>query len=134
MVTPGSTRTPLRSYRELFAWQKSMDLVVACHEIARTLPATERFGLGAQLRRSAVSIPANMAEGYGRVHRAEYVHHVSIARGSLKETETHLIIAFRLGYISHEQLSRAESLADEVGRLTTRLLESLQKKGVGRRA
>jgi four helix bundle protein len=128
MHPPVPARRPLRSYQELFVWQRAMDLVVACYAVTRVLPPCERFELSTQLRRAVVSVPANIAEGYGRVHRAEYAHHVSIARGSLKETETHLLIARRLRYITDAQLAPPIAVAAEVGRLITRLLAALQVK------
>lgn len=86
----------LASYRELSVWQRSMDLTVAVYDVAKALPADERYGLGSQLKRAAVSVPANIAEGYGRTHRGGYLRHLSIARGSLSEVETLLAIAVRV--------------------------------------
>jgi len=97
--------------------------------VARRLPVEERFALAQQLRRSAVSVPANIAEGYGRLHRAEYIHYLSIAQGSLKETETHLLIGHRLSYLTNEDLSPPRILCEEVGRLLTRLIRSLRSRG-----
>src|SRR5689334_15063728 len=82
-----------RGYRELTAWQVAMELVVVAHRVADSLPTTQRFALADQIRRSAISIPANIAEGYGRLHRGDYVRHLSIARGSACELETHLEVA-----------------------------------------
>ncbi len=87
------------SYRELDVWQKAMDLVVACYEASGDFPNYEIYGLTSQLRRAAVSVPANIAEGRGRQHTAEFIQHLSIATGSLAELETHIEIAQRLGYI-----------------------------------
>ena len=84
------------SYRELLVWQKAMDLVETTYRLAKQFPASERFGLTSQMQRAAVSVPANIAEGRGRKHLAEYVHHLSIANGSLKELETVILIAERL--------------------------------------
>ncbi|MBZ5502136.1 MAG: four helix bundle protein [Acidobacteriia bacterium] len=89
----------IKSYRDLLVWQKAMDLVVASYGIAKKLPAQEMYGLVTQIQRAAASIPANIAEGHGRKHRGDYLHHLSIARGSLLELETHLLIAGRLGYL-----------------------------------
>lgn len=91
-----------RSYRDLVVWQKSIELVVAAYKLTATFPEHERFGLTSQLHRAAVSVPANIAEGHARMHRNEYVHHLSIARGSLAELETHITIAVRLGYATRE--------------------------------
>jgi four helix bundle protein len=79
----------METYRELEVWKTAMDLVVAVYELSRKLPASERFGLASQMQRSAVSVPANIAEGYGRAHRKEYLNHLSIANGTLQELETH---------------------------------------------
>ena len=89
----------IKSYQELTVWQKSMDLVEAIYLLAKKFPKEETFGLTSQIKRAVVSIPANIAEGYGRTHRGDYLHHLSIARGSLMEVETHLAIALRLNYL-----------------------------------
>jgi four helix bundle protein len=117
-----------RSYRDLDVWQRAMDLLVESYRIAHTFPPLERHGLASQLRRAAVSIPANIAEGNGRRHRGEYVHHVSIARGSLTELETHLEAARRLGYSTEVDLRHAVTLAARVGRMLTRLGDGLVLK------
>ncbi|MDD4891723.1 MAG: four helix bundle protein, partial [Phycisphaerae bacterium] len=90
----------IRSYRDLEVWQKGTDLVVEVYRLAKLFPSDEIFGLTSQIRRSSVSVPANTAEGHGRLHRGDYVRHLSIARGSLAETETHLLLALRLEYIT----------------------------------
>lgn len=102
-----------------------MDLVVLTHRVADSMPATQRFALADQMRRAAISVPANIAEGYGRVHRGDYVHHLSIARGSARELETHLEIAVRLGYGARSETERALALADRVSRLLLALTRSL---------
>ena len=78
----------IASYRDLQVWRKAMDFVVACYEVARDFPKTETYGLSSQLQRAAVSIPANIAEGRSRRHTREFIHHLSIAYGSLTEAET----------------------------------------------
>src|SRR5207253_2763690 len=87
----------------------------------------ERFGLTSQTRRAAVSIPANIAEGNGQLHRANYLRHLSIAKGSLTELETHLQIAVRLDYLNREQAKQAWLLLQEVGRLLNGLIRSLEE-------
>jgi len=116
----------LRSYRDLDVWQKSMDLVMAVYKMTRSFPADERFGLTGQIQRAAVSIPANIAEGYGRLHRGDYLHHLSMSQGSLAELETHLTIAARLEYIPREDGVEAWHLAQETGKLLRGLIVSLQ--------
>src|SRR5919199_3963951 len=107
----------IRSYRDLIVWQKAIALMAESYRCSRSLPADERFGLVAQIRRAAVSVPANIAEGHGRHHRDDYRQFLSIARGSLMELETHLIICETLGFIPAQQLSSARVLATEVGRM-----------------
>src|SRR5688500_1847747 len=94
----------VESYRDLRLWQAAMDLGVESYRVGELMPSRERFGLVAQIRRAAVSIPANIAEGHGRLRRGEYLHHLSIARGALKELETLLALAERLGYLSDADL------------------------------
>ena len=79
----------VNSYRDLRVWQKAMDLVVTSYEVAKQFPQSELYGLVSQIQRAAVSIPANIAEGHGREHLGDYLHHLSIANGSLMELETH---------------------------------------------
>ena len=116
---------PLQSYRELIVWQKSVDLVAEAFLVARHLPRDQVYGLAIQLQRAAVSVPANIAEGNGRRHRAEYVHHLSIARGSLNETEALLHVCARLGYLNAAQIAAAIGFCDEVSRLLTVLCRPL---------
>ncbi|HEY3319507.1 MAG TPA: four helix bundle protein [Planctomycetota bacterium] len=97
----------LQSYRDLLVWQKAMDLVVSIYTLSRSFPNDERFGLTSQIRRASISVPSNIAEGYGRSHRGEYLHHLSIARGSLMEVETDLLAAVRLAFVTREQSSEA---------------------------
>lgn len=94
---------PLKSYRDLLAWQKAMDLVISIYKVSALFPKEEKYSLTQQIRRAVVSVPSNIAEGYGRKHRGDYTHHLSIANGSLKEVETQLIVAGRLVYINQEQ-------------------------------
>lgn len=118
----------LQSYRDLTAWQKSMELVVEIYRLSKIFPKDELFGLTSQIRRAATSVPANIAEGYGRIHRKEYLNHLSIARGSLLETETHLQIAVRLEYLTRDQVTIAWGLSQEVGRMLLALIRSLRQE------
>lgn len=113
-------------YRKLEVWQRSMDLVSAVYQVTANFPSQEVFGLTSQLRRAAVSVPANIAEGQGRLHRGDFLHHLSIARASLTESETHLLIAERLGYLSPDALAGVWEQCQEVGRLLNGLIRSLQ--------
>lgn len=91
----GSAQQPkITSYRDLVVWTRAMDVVEACYKLTRLLPQSEMYGLSSQIRRAAVSIPANIAEGHGRRNLGEYLQHLSIANGSLKELETRLLIAW----------------------------------------
>jgi four helix bundle protein len=114
-----------RGYGELIAWQKAMELVETVYTLTRTFPDDERFGLTSQLRRAAVSVPSNIAEGHGRTSTNEYLHHLSIARGSLCEVETQLLIGERLGYLDRHQRETVLSLAGEIGRLIHGLIKAL---------
>lgn len=105
-----------------------MDLVVECYSTARSFPRDERFGLVSQLQRAAVSVPANIAEGNGRRHRKEYLHHLSIAKGSLNEVETLVLVAERLGYLPSETPATLINRINEVGRALTGLSRSLAPK------
>ncbi len=118
----------LKTYRELEVWQRAMDLVVSVYRLSGELPAQEKYGLISQLQRAAVSIPANIAEGYGRSHRGDYLHHLSMARGSLAELETHMTLVVRLGFMAREGMLETWSLAQDVGQMLTRLIQSLEGK------
>ena len=116
------------SYRELDVWQKSMDLVVACYHASNAFPDHEIYGITSQLRRAAVSVPANIAEGRGRQHTAEFIQHLSIATGSLAELETHMELAQRLGYIDATILESVLARSKEVGRMLNALRNALRRK------
>ncbi|GAC1690132.1 MAG: four helix bundle protein [Gemmatimonadaceae bacterium] len=107
-------------------WQKAIQLAVETYRVAARLPVTERYEMSAQLRRAVVSVPANIAEGHGRWHRAEYGHHLSIARGSLAEVETCLVLAVRLHFIAERDLRGTFRLSDEVGRMLTAMMKTLR--------
>jgi four helix bundle protein len=117
-----------KRYRDLLAWQKAMDLVELVYRLTAQLPLTERFGLTSQLQRAAVSVPANIAEGNGRIHRKEYVHCLSIARGSLMELETHLTLTVRLKLLKREAVVPVWNVSQDVARLLNALITSLRKK------
>ena len=112
-------------YQELIAWQKAMDLVEVVYRVTRQFPPEERYGLTNQLRRSAVSIPSNIAEGQGRGVGAEFAHHLRIANGSRQEVETQILIAQRLRYIDGKEAGTALVSAAEVGRLIAGLHRSV---------
>jgi len=118
----------IRNYRDLVVWQRAMDLVEMIYRLSRSFPKDEIYGLVAQLRKAAVSVPANIAEGRGRHTTKEFLHFLSIASGSLVEMETHVLIAERLNYVEHQAASEAIELAAEVGRLANGLIRSLRKR------
>ena len=119
---------PLKSYGELIAWQKAMDLVQSVYEAVRTFPKEEIYGLTSQLKRAAVSVPSNIAEGQGRKSTREFLHHLSIAYGSLMEVETQILIAVRLDYLSQQDAERIIERTSEVGRLINGLSNALANK------
>jgi four helix bundle protein len=119
--------TTVRRYTDLVAWRKAMDLVEEVYRLTKSFPKEELYGLSSQLRRSAVSIPSNVAEGHCRNGRREFVHHLSIALGSLGDVETQVLIAQRLGYIDESASTNAAALASETGRLLVGLMHSLEK-------
>ena len=118
----------INSYRDLGVWQKAMDLAVDCHEATKRFPKGEIYGLTSQVRRAATSIPANIAEGHGREHTGSFVQFCRIAQGSLKELETHLILAHRFGYLDEEISGALLSRADEIGRMVRSMIRRLQDK------
>lgn len=118
---------PLQTYRELKVWQKAIDLVEQVYVLTNNFPNDEKFGLVSQMRRAAVSVPANIAEGYGRTHRGDYLRHLSFSRGSLLELETHLVIASRLGFVGGENDADLSRRVQEVDRMLYGLIESLSE-------
>jgi four helix bundle protein len=120
----------LRSYRDLLVWQKALDLTILIYRFSEGFPKTEVYGLTSQLRRAGVSIPSNIAEGYGRGSRKEYLQFLSIAQGSLKELETQTIIAQRLNYATAAQADRVLSDSEVVGKMLGSLIRSLRPKSV----
>jgi four helix bundle protein len=124
---------PIKTYRDLLVWQKSMDLVDRCYVLTKGFPTDERFGLVSQIRRSAVSIAANIAEGHARNGPKQFVHQLSISRGSLRELETLLIVSQRQGYGSPKTYRNLFERTDEVGRMLFGLSSSVassQSRGV----
>ena len=115
-----------QTYRDLVVWQKSMDLVISIYQLCRHFPDSERFGLTSQLQRAAVSIPSNIAEGYGRLNPGDYARFLITARGSLMEVETQLQIALHLGYIEDSTGKTTWNLMQDVGRLLNRLTRVVQ--------
>ena len=115
----------VQSYRELIAWQKSVDLVEEIYRITKCFPKEETYGLTSQMRRAAVSVPSNIAEGQGRSSRGEFCQFLGHAKGSLFELETQVVISARLGYLSSQEANGLLESIHEVGRILSGLLASL---------
>lgn len=115
----------IESYKDMIVWQQAMDLVVAVYAITRQWPKEELYGLISQARRSATSVPANIAEGFARENRGSYQQFLRIAQGSLKELETHLLIAQRIGIAHHDSISSLLDQAESVGKLLRLLIRKL---------
>jgi four helix bundle protein len=117
----------ISSYQDLLVWQKSMDLVVMSYRVVIKLPLNEQYGLSSQLRRAAGSIPANIAEGFGRWHVKDFVRFLLIANGSVKELETHLLIAARLGLVQRSDIEACMRAAGEISKMIFALRDKLSK-------
>ena len=115
----------VRSYKDLIVWQKSMDLVELVYQATKGFPREELYGLTNQIRRASVSIPSNIAEGQARNSTAEFRNFLSIARGSLAEVETQLLIAERLNYLDSEKLREILAVQIEVNKMTNALMNKL---------
>ena len=115
----------VKSYKDLVVWQRSIELSLSIYRLSATFPAEERYGLTSQLRRAGVSIPSNIAEGYGRGTRKDYKQFLSIARGSTLEVQTQLIIAGELGYCDLDALAQVQSLSEEVSKMLYSLIQKL---------
>ena len=114
-------------FKDLIVWQKAFVLTLEVYEVTKAFPKEEQYGLVSQIRRAAVSVTANIAEGYERSHRKEYLHFLGMARGSLGEVETYLLLAKELQYIEEGQFIGLEDKRSEVGRLLRGLIRSLSK-------
>jgi four helix bundle protein len=117
----------IQSYRELEVWNLAVDLVTEIYTLSERFPKKEQFILTAQICRASISIPSNIAEGYGRKHRGDYVHHLSIAKGSLCEVETQIIIAGRLKYVTKVDVKKAWDLTQSIGKMLTVMIGKLGK-------
>ncbi len=117
----------VQSHRDLVVWQKAMDLAVFVYELTREFPRTEQYGLISQTTRAAVSVPANIAEGNARrSSRKEYSHFLAIAKGSLMETETYVMLTIRLGYVTDAKAAPVLGLIDEISRIITTMRHRLE--------
>lgn len=117
-----------KGFRKLIVWQRAHHLVLLVYQITEKFPKHEMFGLTSQLRRAAVSVPANIAEGYASGGQGQFGRYLNIAQGSLAEAEYYLILAFDLKYLAQTEYDQAEAIRAESGYLLHRLIESLGKK------
>ena len=117
----------VRNYKELLVWQRAMELACEAYAVTGRLPKEEMYALGDQTRRSAISVPSNIAEGYGRNSTRDYVRFLSIARGSRYELETQLLLCVRLGYIAESDIERAIQLGTEVSKILNVMITKLSQ-------
>lgn len=118
-------RDKVSAYKELIVWQKSIELAKTVYAVSGRFPKEEQFGLTAQLRRAAVSVSSNIAEGSGRATRSEYARFLAIARGSCFEVETQLILCREIGFCSEQELVPAFALVREIGRMLNTMIRKL---------
>ena len=124
----------IQSFRDLIAWQKSMELCEQVYAISKHFPPDERFGLTVQIRRASVSIPSNIAEGYGRRSKQDYLRFLNIALGSLCEVETQLILSVKLGFANSDTVGSCLDLVREVDRVLCGLIRAVSDSTAHRRA
>ena len=115
----------IQSYRDLRVWNTAVELTIEVYRLTESFPSSERFGLTSQLRRAAVSVASNIAEGHARSTRGEYKNHVSIARGSAIEVEVQLFLAEQLGFVKSPTLTKARDHCDAISRMITNLKRAL---------
>lgn len=117
----------VRNYQDLIVWQKSLEFTIAIYRYTKTFPKEETYGLISQMRRAAVSISSNIAEGQTRHTVKQFFQFLSIARGSLSELETQIILTYRLNYISEDTKNELLKTAEEIGRMLSSLMKNLTK-------
>jgi len=118
----------IQSFKDLLVWQKALTLSVLCYELTKAFPKDEMYGMTAQIRRASVSVPANIAEGHGREHTRSPIQFLRVAQGSLKELETHLMLAEQVNLAPAAALAPAYAMTDEIGRMLRALIRALQEK------
>ncbi|NJM66372.1 MAG: four helix bundle protein [Acaryochloris sp. RU_4_1] len=118
----------MESYQDLRVWQEAMTLAERCYQVTKEFPKEEMYGMTSQVRRAAVSVPANIAEGYGRENRGEYIRFLKIAQGSLKELETHLLLATRVSLVTSTNSSPLLQQCQTVGKMLRSLIRAMQNK------
>jgi four helix bundle protein len=123
----GAQTSEIRDYRDLIVWQEAMEIAELVYSITRGFPREEAFGLVSQMRRSAVSIPSNIAEGFGRAQRRTFVQYLRIAQGSLKELETQAQLAARVGMMPKEELAACLDRSEQLGKGLVQFVRSLER-------
>jgi four helix bundle protein len=123
--------SPIRSYRDLIVWQQSFELAKLCYFKTRSFPRTEAFGLTAQIRRAGASIPCNIAEGNGRENTGSYIQFLRVSQGSLKELETHVLLAQAVELMPEADAEQVLAKCERVGKLLRALIRTLQDKVEG---
>ena len=118
----------IKCYRDLVVWQKAMTLVEECYVLTANLPKNEEFGLKSQIRRAAVSIPSNIAEGHSRCHSRELLQYLSIPLGSLAELETQIDLAARLNLVPRSAADKCANMCEEVGRMVHGLVHAIRQR------
>lgn len=118
----------LRSFKDLYVWQKAFKLTLLIYQITKAFPREELYGVISQMRRASVSIVSNIAEGYSRKGRMEYVQFLSISYGSLSELETQFLLSHELGYIKKEQMENLSKVKDEVGGMLYKLIQKINSE------
>jgi len=126
------TDPSINSYRDLRVWQDAMALAEACYRLTRQFPRDELFGLTSQIRRAAGSVPANIAEGHERENTGSFLQHLRISQGSLKELETHMLLAERVGVMAALDLQPVLIQCESLGKMLRALIRSLQEKAATR--
>ena len=122
------TKSEIQSYRDLVVWQKAIALSVACYHLTKEFPKDEMYGMVAPIRRASVSIAANIAEGHGRGHTRSFIQFRRISQGSLKELESHHILAESVRLVGRDKVEPMLKSADEIGRMLRGLIRTLQAK------
>jgi four helix bundle protein len=118
----------IQSFKDLEVWQVAMDLAASCYEVTKEFPRSELFGETSQIRRSSASVAANIAEGQGRDHTKEFIHFLSVAKGSLAETETHILLSHRVGLMKKHHLDPLLHLVERDGKMLTALQKALRRR------
>jgi four helix bundle protein len=119
----------VNSYEELEVWQRAVTLATQLYSATEVFPSAEKFGLTSEIRKATVSVPANIAEGWGRGSTKEYIQFLCVARGSLMELETHLIIAQKLAYLTLQSYREVRAETRQIGKMLNGLIEALRKRG-----